>query len=121
MATRRKDRIDIQYRMRRKTISRSSSAVSNYNIYCRAALGFLASLRRFHGRLVAPPSEDGDQLSRFSFRQPPALLLAMICLNIALSAGALIVAPWRIATVRSVVLSCPPVMIFSGSGTIGPS
>jgi len=29
----------------------------------------------------------------FSFRQPPALLLAMICLNIALSAGALTFSP----------------------------
>jgi hypothetical protein len=31
------------------------------------------------------------QLCRLSFRQPPALLLAMIWVNIALSAGALIV------------------------------
>ena len=34
-----------------------------------------------------------DQFSRFSFRQPPALLSAMICLNIAVSADALMVSP----------------------------
>ena len=67
------------------------------------------------------PPRTVDQLSRLSLRQPPARLLAMICLNIAASAGALMVSPWRTATVRAVVLSCPPVMIFSGSGTMAPS
>lgn len=45
----------------------------------------------------------GRRPSRFSFRQPPARLSAMIWLNIAISAGALIVSPSRIATVRAVV------------------
>src|SRR5918995_1769652 len=49
-------------------------------------------------------SMTGDQLSRFNLRQPPARLLAMICLNIAVRAGTLIVSPWRTATVRAVVL-----------------
>ena len=62
-----------------------------------------------------------NQLSRFSLRQPPARLLAMICLNMAERAGALMVSPWRMATVRAVLLSWPPVMIPSGSGTMPPS
>jgi hypothetical protein len=37
------------------------------------------------------PRMDGVQPSRFSFRQPPALLFPMICLNIAVSADALMV------------------------------
>lgn len=41
----------------------------------------------------------------FSFLQPPALLLAMICFNMALSAGALTFSPRRIVTVRAVLLS----------------
>ena len=41
----------------------------------------------------------------FSFRHPPALLLAMICFNMALSAGALTFSPRRMATVRAVLLS----------------
>jgi transposase len=57
----------------------------------------------------------------FSFRQPPARLLAMISLNIAPRALALIVSPSRTATVRAALLSWPPVMIPSGSGTIAPS
>jgi hypothetical protein len=43
------DGIEVQYRMGRKTIPRSSSAVSNYNIYCRVMPSFLASLRGFPG------------------------------------------------------------------------
>ena len=39
--------------------------------------------------------------SRFSLRQPPAGLLAMICLNIAVSAGALMCSPWRMDNVRA--------------------
>jgi len=39
-----------------------------------------------------------------SVRQPPARLLAIICLNMAARAEALIVSPWRTATVRAVVL-----------------
>src|ERR1700730_17144045 len=46
-----------------------------------------------------------DQPSRFHLRQPPARLLAMMCLNISVSAGALMVSPWRTATVRAVLLS----------------
>ncbi len=45
----------------------------------------------------------------------------MICRNMAVSAGALMVSPWRVATVRAVLLSCPPVMIPSGSGTMPPT
>ena len=63
----------------------------------------------------------GGHRSRFSLRQPPARLLAMICRNIALSAGALMASPRRTATVRAVLLSWPAVMIPSGSGTIPPS
>ena len=59
--------------------------------------------------------------SRLILRQPPARLLAMMCLNIAVRATALIGSPRRKATVRAVVLLCPPVMIPSGSGTIAPS
>src|SRR5256885_9994522 len=40
-------------------------------------------------------SISANQLSRFSLRQPPARLLAMICLNMAERAGALMVSPWR--------------------------
>ena len=40
-----------------------------------------------------------------SFRQPPARLLAMICLNIAISADVLMASPSRKATVRAVLLS----------------
>jgi hypothetical protein len=54
-------------------------------------------------------------------RQPPARLLAMICLNIAASAGSLIGSPSRKATVRAVLLSWPAVMMPSGSGTMAPS
>jgi hypothetical protein len=62
-----------------------------------------------------------NQLSRFNLRQPPARLLAMICRNMAARAGALMVSPWRTATVRAVLLPWPPVMIPSGSGTMPPS
>jgi hypothetical protein len=44
-------------------------------------------------------------------RQPPPRLLAMICLNMALSVGALMTSPWRIATVRAVLLRWPAVVI----------
>jgi hypothetical protein len=59
--------------------------------------------------------------SRFSLRQPPARLLAMMCLNIAVRAGALSVSPRATATVRAVWFSWPPVMMPSGSGTMAPS
>ncbi len=59
--------------------------------------------------------------SRFSLRQPPARLLAMMCWNMVLRAGALMASPWRMATVRAVLLSWPAVMIPSGSGTMAPS
>jgi hypothetical protein len=62
-----------------------------------------------------------SQLSRFSLRQPPARLLAIICSNMAVRAGALMVSPWLTATVRAVLFSWPPVMIPSGSGTMAPS
>jgi hypothetical protein len=48
-------------------------------------------------------------------------LFAMIWAIIALNAGALIVSPRWTAIVRAVLLSWPPVMIRSGSGTIAPS
>src|SRR5438309_7175 len=54
-------------------------------------------------------------------RQPPARLLAMICLNMAVSARRLIFSPSLYATVRAVVLSCPAVMMPWGSGTMPPS
>src|SRR5258708_5926398 len=54
----------------------------------------------------------------FTARQPPARLLAMICLNIATRADALMVSPRRTATVRAVVFPWPAVMIPSGSGTM---
>ena len=77
------------------------------------------------GRTGSPPRartpREPLEFPRFSLRQPPALLLAMICSNIAVRAGALMASPSRIATVRAVLLSWPPVMIFSGSGTIAPS
>lgn len=73
-------------------------------------------------------SAPGDQLHRVvgrrfaaSFLQPPARLFAIICLNIAVRAGALIFSPCRIATVRAVLLLCPPVIMPCGSGTIPPS
>jgi len=50
----------------------------------------------FTGASVLPP--------RLSVRQPPARLLAIICLNMAVRADAFIVLPWRTATVRAVVL-----------------
>ena len=62
-----------------------------------------------------------DSTSRFSLRQPPARLLAMICLNIAVSAGALMCSPWRMDNVRALLFSWPPVMIPAGSGTMAPS
>ncbi len=46
-----------------------------------------------------------NQLSRFNLRQPPARLLAIMCSNMAMRAGALIVSPWRTATVRAVLFS----------------
>ena len=55
---------------------------------------------------------------RWSFRQPPARLFAMMALTIRVSARALIASPRRIATVRAVLFSWPAVMIPSGSGTI---
>lgn len=61
------------------------------------------------------------QLSRLSLRQPPARLLAMICLNMAVRAGALMGSSSRKATVRAVLLPWPPVMMPSGSGTMAPS
>ena len=42
--------------------------------------------------------------SRFTLRQPPLRLFAMICLNMARKARAFIFSPWRIATVRAVLL-----------------
>jgi hypothetical protein len=45
----------------------------------------------------------------------------MTCLNMVVRAGALMLSPWRTATVRAVLLSCPAVMIPSGSGTMAPS
>src|SRR5207247_1416393 len=57
----------------------------------------------------------------FSVLQPPARLFAIISFNMTVRAGALILSPWRIATVRAVLLSCPPVMMRCGSGTIAPS
>ena len=46
-----------------------------------------------------------SQPSRLSLRQPPARLLAMMCLNMALRAAALMASPRRMATVRAVLLS----------------
>jgi hypothetical protein len=69
--------------------------------------------------LGRPQLKDRDQLSRFNFRRPPARLLAMMFLNMAVGARALMVWPWRMATVRAVVLSRRAVMIPSGSGTDG--
>jgi YceI-like domain len=66
-------------------------------------------------------AENCQSVSRFNLRQPPARLLAMICLNMAVRARALIVSPWRTATVRAVLLPWPPVMIPLGSGTMPPS
>jgi hypothetical protein len=43
----------------------------------------------------------------------------MMFLNMAVRARALMVSPWRMATVRAVALSRPAVMIPSGSGTDG--
>ena len=59
--------------------------------------------------------------SCFIRRQPPARLLAMICRNMAVSAGRLIGSPRRNETVRAVLLSWPAVMMPSGSGTMPPS
>jgi hypothetical protein len=57
-----------------------------------------------------------------SARLPPlARLLAMIWRNIASSAGVLMAWPCRMATVRAYLLSCPPVMIPSRSGTLASS
>ena len=41
------------------------------------------------------PGQNESERAPFSFRQPPARLLAMICLNMAVSAGALMVSPRR--------------------------
>ena len=60
------------------------------------------------------------QPAAFNLRQPPARLLATICRNIAVRAGALIGSPSRIATVRAVLLSWTDVMIPSGSETMPP-
>jgi len=74
------------------------------------------------GRRAQPaPHGHGGQPAAFNLRQPPARLLATICRNIAVRAGALIGSPSRIATVRAVLLSWPDVMIPSGSGTMPPS
>src|SRR5215470_17136592 len=100
-----------------------------------ALLFVFASRRTCHGDLRHLPScssstssAPGDQLHRVvgrrfavSFLQPPARLFAIICLNIAVRAWALIFSPCRIATVRAVLLSCPLVMMPCGSGTIPPS
>ena len=68
-----------------------------------------------------PPVDRPPHPSGFNVRQPPARLLAMMCLNMAVRAGALMTSPWRKATVRAVLLSWPAVMIRSGSGTMPPS
>jgi hypothetical protein len=47
----------------------------------------------------------GGGHSRFNLRHPPARLLAMICLNIAPSALALMGSPLRNATVRAVLVA----------------
>jgi hypothetical protein len=67
------------------------------------------------------PDATMSQVSRFSLRQPPARLLAMMCLIMAVRAAALMVSPARTATVRAVLLPWPAVMIPSGSGTMAPS
>lgn len=52
-----------------------------------------------------------DQLSRFNFRQPQARLLAMMFFNMTVRARAVMLSPWRTATVRAEALSGPAVMI----------
>lgn len=80
--------------------------------------GLRSTAAHYRGPLRTRRTRIVSQLSRLSLRQPPALLLAMIRLNIALSSDALIVSPRWIASGRASKLSCPPTMIFSGSGTI---
>ena len=55
--------------------------------------------------LESRSSAPGPFYGFFSLCQPPARLLAMMCLNIAVRAGALMVSPWRTATVRAVLFS----------------
>jgi hypothetical protein len=71
--------------------------------------------------LESRSSAPGPFYGFFSLCQPPARLLAMICLSIAVSAWALIVSPCLKAIVLAVLLLCRPVMMPSGSGMIAPS
>jgi len=54
-------------------------------------------------RTIRPGSSQNQ--SFFSFRQPPARLLAMICRNISARALSFRASPSRTATVRAVLLS----------------
>ena len=56
-----------------------------------------------------------------SLRHPPARLLAIICLSMAVRARRLVGSPCRNEMVLAVLLVCPAVMIPSGSGTMPPS
>ena len=67
-------------------------------------LGAALVLRRLASGNDRARTDRAVQLSRLSLRQPPARLLAMICLNMAVRAGALMVSPSRMATVRAVLL-----------------
>jgi hypothetical protein len=68
----------------------------------------------------APSGSDRGVLSpRFSQRHPPPRFLGDDQLDIVRNAVALSVSPSQMATIRGVLLSCPPVMP-SGSGTIAP-
>jgi hypothetical protein len=89
--------------------------------YLRAGSDIGYRERRFSAALISIEGLIRHYMFRLILRHPPALLLAMICLIIAMRARALIGSPRRMATVRAVVLSWPPVMIPSGSGTIAPS
>jgi hypothetical protein len=69
--------------------------------------------------LGGPPAPRVDGL-QFKLCPRPARLLAIMCLNMAVRAGALTVSPRRTATVRAYLLLWPLVMIPSGSEGMSP-
>src|SRR5437588_12826784 len=79
--------------------------------------------RRLDDHASSPSPIDHNLGSQevLSLRQPPARLLATMCLRMAVRAGELIVSPSWKEIILAVLLLCPAVMMPSGSGTIAPS
>jgi hypothetical protein len=96
-------------RRRGTTLSRSTTILTVASVAC------------WGGLIPASGRRQKAQCSCLSIRQPPARLLAMIALNMAVRAVVFRVSPLRTAMVRAVLFSWPAVMIPCGSGTMPPS